>query len=53
MAGVESLRGSQEDPEKRKYPGGAFDPAGLAKVHSLLHAGTQNEPPLSQLPCAC
>jgi len=31
MAGVETLRGSQEDREKRKYPGGAFDPAGLAK----------------------
>lgn len=36
MAGAESLRGAQEDPEKRKYPGGPFDPAGLAKV-PLLH----------------
>lgn len=34
MAGAESLRGSQEDPEQRKYPGGPFDPAGLAKVPS-------------------
>eukprot|EP01023_Acetabularia_acetabulum_P005837 TRINITY_DN123_c0_g2_i3.p1 TRINITY_DN123_c0_g2~~TRINITY_DN123_c0_g2_i3.p1 ORF type:complete len:413 (+),score=88.12 TRINITY_DN123_c0_g2_i3:169-1239(+) len=31
MAGVEVLRGSQEDPEKRVYPGGAFDPAGFSK----------------------
>lgn len=28
MAGAESYRGAQEDPEKRKYPGGAFDPMG-------------------------
>eukprot|EP00208_Stichococcus_sp_RCC1054_P004608 CAMPEP_0206135618 /NCGR_PEP_ID=MMETSP1473-20131121/889_1 /ASSEMBLY_ACC=CAM_ASM_001109 /TAXON_ID=1461547 /ORGANISM="Stichococcus sp, Strain RCC1054" /LENGTH=227 /DNA_ID=CAMNT_0053527593 /DNA_START=97 /DNA_END=780 /DNA_ORIENTATION=+ len=34
MAGAESLRGAQEDPEKRKYPGGPFDPAGLAKGDS-------------------
>eukprot|EP01024_Parvocaulis_polyphysoides_P022729 TRINITY_DN2107_c0_g1_i1.p2 TRINITY_DN2107_c0_g1~~TRINITY_DN2107_c0_g1_i1.p2 ORF type:complete len:257 (-),score=50.11 TRINITY_DN2107_c0_g1_i1:233-913(-) len=31
MAGAEILRGSQEDPEKRLYPGGAFDPAGFSK----------------------
>eukprot|EP01026_Neomeris_dumetosa_P044334 TRINITY_DN372_c2_g1_i1.p2 TRINITY_DN372_c2_g1~~TRINITY_DN372_c2_g1_i1.p2 ORF type:complete len:233 (+),score=48.94 TRINITY_DN372_c2_g1_i1:141-839(+) len=31
MAGAEILRGSQEDPEKRVYPGGAFDPAGFSK----------------------
>jgi light-harvesting complex I chlorophyll a/b binding protein 1 len=31
MAGAESYRGAQEDPEKRKYPGGAFDPMGLSK----------------------
>eukprot|EP01023_Acetabularia_acetabulum_P067750 TRINITY_DN9424_c0_g1_i3.p2 TRINITY_DN9424_c0_g1~~TRINITY_DN9424_c0_g1_i3.p2 ORF type:complete len:234 (+),score=74.45 TRINITY_DN9424_c0_g1_i3:141-842(+) len=31
MAGAETLRGSQEDPEKRVYPGGAFDPAGFSK----------------------
>lgn len=29
MAGAESYRGAQEDPEKRKYPGGAFDPMGV------------------------
>ena len=28
MAGVESFRGAAE-PEKRVYPGGAFDPMGL------------------------
>jgi len=30
MAGVESFRGNAE-PEKRIYPGGAFDPMGMAK----------------------
>ena len=28
MAGAESLRGSQEEAIKRKYPGGPFDPLG-------------------------
>jgi light-harvesting complex I chlorophyll a/b binding protein 1 len=31
MAGVESLRGGQEEAVKRKYPGGPFDPMGLSK----------------------
>lgn len=26
MAGVEVLRATEEDPEKRLYPGGAFNP---------------------------
>ncbi|WP_289490492.1 chlorophyll a/b-binding protein, partial [Klebsiella pneumoniae] len=30
MAGAESLRGAAE-PEKRVYPGGPFDPAGMSK----------------------
>eukprot|EP01025_Chloroclados_australasicus_P002560 TRINITY_DN1058_c0_g1_i10.p1 TRINITY_DN1058_c0_g1~~TRINITY_DN1058_c0_g1_i10.p1 ORF type:complete len:268 (+),score=42.23 TRINITY_DN1058_c0_g1_i10:102-806(+) len=31
VGGAEVLRGMQEDPEKRIYPGGAFDPAGFSK----------------------
>lgn len=31
MAGAESYRGAQQEAEKRKYPGGAFDPMGLSK----------------------
>jgi light-harvesting complex II chlorophyll a/b binding protein 4 len=31
MGGVEVLRNTELDPEKRIYPGGAFDPLGLAK----------------------
>jgi len=31
MAGVETLRGSAE-PEKRMFPGGAFDPLALSAV---------------------
>lgn len=27
----EGLRGRETDPEKKKYPGGSFDPAGLSK----------------------
>jgi len=30
MLGVEVLRNTERDPEKRCYPGGAFDPFGLA-----------------------
>lgn len=32
MGGVEVLRNTELDPEKRIYPGGAFDPLGLAKA---------------------
>ena len=32
MAGAESYRGAESDPEKRRYPGGPFDPMGLSKV---------------------
>ena len=38
MAGVEVLRGSAE-PEKRMWPGGAFDPMGLSKVRYSLFEG--------------
>ena len=31
IAFVESKRNDETDPEKRKYPGGAFDPLGFSK----------------------
>lgn len=31
IAFVESQRNGEPDPEKRKYPGGAFDPLGFSK----------------------
>lgn len=31
VGAVESYRAREADPEKRKYPGGAFDPLGFAK----------------------
>ena len=31
LAGAEAQRNGEPDPEKRKYPGGAFDPVGLSK----------------------
>lgn len=31
LAAAESARGNEADPEKRKYPGGAFDPFGFSK----------------------
>ena len=31
IAGAEAQRQAEPDPEKRKYPGGAFDPLGLSK----------------------
>lgn len=31
LAGAEAQRNAEPDPEKRKYPGGAFDPVGLSK----------------------
>lgn len=31
MAAAESQRGNETDAEKRKYPGGAFDPFGFSK----------------------
>lgn len=34
MGGVELFRNSELDPEKRIYPGGAFDPLGLASDDS-------------------
>ena len=37
MAGVESFRGAAE-PEKRVYPGGAFDPMGMVRGGGSLSA---------------
>lgn len=31
IAGAEALRNGEADREKRKYPGGAFDPLGFSK----------------------
>ena len=31
VGGAEAKRGAETDPEKKKYPGGAFDPFGLSK----------------------
>ena len=31
IAGAEAQRQAEPDAEKRKYPGGAFDPLGLSK----------------------
>lgn len=31
MGGAEAKRNEEKDPEKRIYPGGAFDPFGFAK----------------------
>lgn len=31
IAGAEAQRQAEPDPEKRKYPGGAFDPLGFSK----------------------
>lgn len=31
LAGAEAQRANEADPEKRKYPGGAFDPLGFSK----------------------
>ena len=45
IAGSEALRNNEPDSEKRKYPGGAFDPLGFAKDSKV-------PPPLSTLPCA-
>ena len=48
MAGVESFRGAAE-PEKRVYPGGAFDPMGLVRGHGQRQAMPRL---LFLLPCA-
>ena len=37
IAFVESQRNGEADPEKRKYPGGAFDPLGFSKDSSKLN----------------
>lgn len=37
IAFVESQRNGEPDPEKRKYPGGAFDPLGFSKDSSKLN----------------
>ena len=36
MGGAEILRGTQQDMEKRVYPGGSFDPAGMASDEMKL-----------------
>lgn len=37
IAFVESQRNGEPDPEKRKYPGGAFDPLGFSKDSNKLN----------------
>jgi light-harvesting complex I chlorophyll a/b binding protein 1 len=37
IAFVEHQRSMEKDPEKKKYPGGAFDPLGYSKDPSKLH----------------
>ena len=44
LAGAEAQRNAEPDPEKRKYPGGAFDPVGLSKDGKA-------RPALETLPC--
>lgn len=38
LAGAEAQRNAEPDPEKRKYPGGAFDPVGLSKDGKVCRA---------------
>jgi len=38
LAGAEAQRNGEPDPEKRKYPGGAFDPVGLSKDGKSLES---------------
>ncbi|KAK9837276.1 hypothetical protein WJX81_002876 [Elliptochloris bilobata] len=38
LAGAEVQRNAEPDPEKRKYPGGAFDPVGLSKDGKSLES---------------
>lgn len=37
IAFVEHQRSMEKDPEKRKYPGGAFDPLGYSKDPAKFH----------------
>lgn len=36
MAAAEAARGNEPDAEKRKYPGGAFDPLGFSKDAKVM-----------------
>lgn len=36
IAGSEALRNNEPDAEKRKYPGGAFDPLGFTKDSKVV-----------------
>ena len=36
IAGAEAQRNAEPDAEKRKYPGGAFDPLGFSKDSKVL-----------------
>ena len=44
IAGSEALRNNEPDSEKRKYPGGAFDPLGFAKDSKVPLFEPDHEP---------
>lgn len=43
IAGAEAQRNAEPDPEKRKYPGGAFDPLGFSKDSKALEENKLKE----------
>ena len=43
VAGAEAQRQAEPNPEKRKYPGGAFDPLGLSKDSRVCRALTHDD----------
>jgi len=44
IAGAEAQRNAEPDPEKRKYPGGAFDPLGFSKDSKVRPIRPQKSP---------
>lgn len=43
IAAAEIFRNGESDPEKKKYPGGAFDPLGLSKNSAILEENKLKE----------